>query len=190
MRTLLLIAATGLSLCGLQRSELAAEEPGSRSATILVYLPADAKLTIDGDATSSTSGTRWFVTPPLPTDGNYRYTFQAQYDRAGQTVSVKREVVVRAGRQTTVSLHAAESRTTVSFYPPEQEGEGSLGVSPSNPPAPVRTGQDRPGTLAPAMRLNGNPAPPRAAPFSEQSPLNGSGPPGSNHPSSLGVAQG
>jgi uncharacterized protein (TIGR03000 family) len=190
MRTILLFAAAGLSLGGLQQGEASAQEAAKLSATILVYLPADAKLTIDGDATSSTSGTRRFISPPLPADGNYSYTFHAQFDRAGKTVSVKREVVVRAGRQTTVSLHPTEPQPTVSFYPPDPDGGETAGTASSPPPAPARALPSGPAPRAPAFRPAGNPPPVRVSPFSEQSPLNGSGPPGSNHPASLGVAQG
>jgi uncharacterized protein (TIGR03000 family) len=169
------------------RSDVSAGEPARLAATILVYLPADAKLTIDGDATSSTSGTRRFVTPPLPGDGNYHYTFRAEFEQAGGTVSVSKDVVVRAGRQTTVSFHPPERQTTVSYYPPEQNNGDTPAVS-APPASNPRTEPVIP--RVPELRRNGVPTPLRGSSFSEQSPMNGSGPPGSNHPLSTGVGQG
>ena len=77
---------------------------GASPATVVVTLPADARLTIQGRATKSTSGVRTFVTPPLRPGQGYRYTFKAQFVREGQTITVTRDVPVRAGRQTAVSL--------------------------------------------------------------------------------------
>src|SRR5262249_9706600 len=71
-------------------------------ATVVVTLPADARLTIDGHPTRSTSGTRWFVTPPLRPGQEYTYTFRAELVRPGQTITVARQVPVWAGRQTDV----------------------------------------------------------------------------------------
>jgi uncharacterized protein (TIGR03000 family) len=176
-----------LGLSDLSRGDVSAGEPARLSATILVYLPADAKLTIDGDATSSTSETRRFVTPPLPRDGNYYYTFRAEFEQEGKTVTVSKDVVVRAGRQTTVSLYPPERQTTVSFYPPEQTNGDTPGISVSRAlnfrPEPFNP-------RVPELRRNGVPPPVRSSPFSEQSPMNGAGPPGSNNPMSMGVGQG
>jgi uncharacterized protein (TIGR03000 family) len=74
------------------------------TATVVVELPADAKLTIDGEATTSTSATRVFQTPALEPGQTFHYTFQAQVERDGKVQSVTRRVEVRAGEQTRVSL--------------------------------------------------------------------------------------
>jgi uncharacterized protein (TIGR03000 family) len=78
--------------------------PGPASATINVTLPADALLTVDGQATRSTSAHRLFITPPLQTGKSFRYTFTAQFVREGKTITVTQAVFVRAGRETTVSF--------------------------------------------------------------------------------------
>jgi uncharacterized protein (TIGR03000 family) len=77
-------------------------------ATIVVQLPADARLTIDGEATQSRSDTRTFVSPPLTPGKTYRYVLKAQVDRNGQTAETSRNVEVQAGKQTTVELEFPE----------------------------------------------------------------------------------
>jgi uncharacterized protein (TIGR03000 family) len=72
------------------------EARGPTPATILVTLPASAKLSIDGSATTSTSSTRRFVSPPLELGSTYVYTLRAELN--GQTQS--QEVRVRPGEIT------------------------------------------------------------------------------------------
>lgn len=62
-------------------------------ATIVVSLPANATLTVDGTPTTSTSAQRTLVTPALE-EGTYVYTLRAQFDGQTQT----QEVQVRAGQ--------------------------------------------------------------------------------------------
>jgi uncharacterized protein (TIGR03000 family) len=73
-------------------------------ATLIVSLPADAKLVIDDTLTSSTSAERTFVTPALTPGADYKYTLKADVTRNGQTVHVEEKVTVRAGEETRVSL--------------------------------------------------------------------------------------
>lgn len=73
-------------------------------ATIVVNLPAEAKLTIDDAATRSTSSVRVFSTPTLENSKDYFYTLKAEIVRDGQTVTASKRVAVRAGEETRVSL--------------------------------------------------------------------------------------
>jgi uncharacterized protein (TIGR03000 family) len=66
------------------------------AATIVVSLPADAKLTVDGTPTTSTSNRRTLFTPPLARGSAYVYTLRAEVN--GQTQS--QDVQVRAGQVT------------------------------------------------------------------------------------------
>jgi uncharacterized protein (TIGR03000 family) len=75
-------------------------------ATIIVSLPANATLTIDDAATTSTASPRVFTSPVLPAGKDFHYTLKAQYVRAGQPVVLSREVTVRAGEETRVNLQA------------------------------------------------------------------------------------
>jgi uncharacterized protein (TIGR03000 family) len=76
----------------------------SQPATLVVELPADATLTVDGTATSSTSSSRLFITPALQAGRTYTYTLTAQVMRDGGVQTVTREVAVRAGEETRVQL--------------------------------------------------------------------------------------
>jgi uncharacterized protein (TIGR03000 family) len=73
-------------------------------ATIVVTLPEDAKLRIDDNPTTSTSGSRVFVSPSLPTGREFHYTLTAEVMRDGKPVTVKEKIVVRAGEETRVEL--------------------------------------------------------------------------------------
>ncbi len=78
-------------------------------ATIVVSLPAEAKLTIDDVATKSTSTTRVFASPVLENGKDYVYTLKAEMDKDGKTVSTAKQVTVRAGQETRVTLEFSES---------------------------------------------------------------------------------
>jgi uncharacterized protein (TIGR03000 family) len=77
---------------------------GGAEATVVVELPADATLTVDGSATTSTSATRVFVTPALEAGKTFQYTLSAQVVRDGNVQTVTRQVDVRAGEETRVRL--------------------------------------------------------------------------------------
>jgi uncharacterized protein (TIGR03000 family) len=70
---------------------------GGTRATVVVRLPADAKLSADGTPLKMTGAERKFVTPPLPAGMEYTYRFTVEYDRDGRTVSESRNVAVRGG---------------------------------------------------------------------------------------------
>jgi uncharacterized protein (TIGR03000 family) len=73
-------------------------------ATILVSLPADAKLFVDDAATTSTTASRTFVTPALENGKTYGYTLKAEVVRDGKVVSTAKQIEVRAGATSTVTL--------------------------------------------------------------------------------------
>jgi uncharacterized protein (TIGR03000 family) len=87
------------------------------SATIQVRLPADARLTFDGEPTRSTSADRAFITPPLESGKEFHYTLRAEFVRDGANVTIERRIAVRAGQETTVSLNPpSTTEETRSFY--------------------------------------------------------------------------
>jgi uncharacterized protein (TIGR03000 family) len=79
-------------------------EAGPAPAVIVVHLPDDASLTVDGEATTSTSGLRVLVSPELNPEKDYHYTLQAEVVRDGRPVRVEERVAVRAGEETHVTL--------------------------------------------------------------------------------------
>jgi uncharacterized protein (TIGR03000 family) len=76
-------------------------------ATLIVTLPADAKLMIDGYTARSNAGTRTFVSPPLTPGEDYHYTLKAELRRGDEPVTVSKDVTVRAGQETRVTLDFA-----------------------------------------------------------------------------------
>ena len=81
-----------------------AAAPTVAPAYISVSLPADAKLTIDGQATTSTSAARSFVTTSLEDGKQYSYTLQMQVVRDGKVQTVSQDVIVQAGKESKVTL--------------------------------------------------------------------------------------
>jgi len=73
-------------------------------ATLIVSLPADAKLSIDDTATTSSSEERTFVSPALKPGMDYNYTLKAEVVRDGKTLKIEEKVVVHAGEETRVTL--------------------------------------------------------------------------------------
>jgi len=76
----------------------------SRPATVLVNLPADAKLTFNGWTSANNTTTRRFRTPALQPGQEFAYTIRAEIVRDGQTIVRNHEVVVRAGQETRVNI--------------------------------------------------------------------------------------
>jgi len=74
----------------------------SAPATIVVTLPADARLTVDGNATRATSERRTFTTPVLEFGSDYVYTIRAEVVRDGRSVVETQQVTVRGGETTNV----------------------------------------------------------------------------------------
>jgi len=87
-----------------KRSEEEETSSAPAPATIVVSLPADARLTFDGAATEARSALRTFLSPPLERGQAYYYTVRAETVRNGQTLSTTKQVVVRAGQESRVAL--------------------------------------------------------------------------------------
>jgi uncharacterized protein (TIGR03000 family) len=81
----------------------------NNTAKIYVTLPADAKLTIDGMPTVSTSTSRVFVSPRLTRGKTFYYVLKATVVRGGKTETVAKKVTVRAGEDTRVKIDIPEA---------------------------------------------------------------------------------
>lgn len=83
------------------------KKPGeiSAPATLIVNVPANAVLTIDGNATSSTSAHRVFESPVLQPGREFRYTLQATFTVEGRQVVLSKSVIVTAGAEATVDFN-------------------------------------------------------------------------------------
>jgi uncharacterized protein (TIGR03000 family) len=97
--------ASGCNSCGGMAMNTAAP------ATVVVSLPADAKLSFDNTATNSTSANRRFTTPALNADATY--TLTAEIVRDGKTLTATQVITVRAGQTTEVNLGDAQFATSV-----------------------------------------------------------------------------
>ncbi len=76
----------------------------SAPATIIVSLPADARLIVDGAPTNSVAERRTLVTPELDFGTTYVYTMRAEVVRDGRTQAQTQEVTVRGGETSTVQF--------------------------------------------------------------------------------------
>jgi uncharacterized protein (TIGR03000 family) len=92
-----------------KKPEAKPEAAKAAPAVIYVSLPADAKLTIDGNETRSISASRSFVTPALPMGKEFNYTLKAEVVRDGQAYSVIRRVTVQAGVDSRITLEVPVS---------------------------------------------------------------------------------
>jgi uncharacterized protein (TIGR03000 family) len=74
-------------------------------ATIVVSLPADARLIVDGTPTTSTSERRTLVTPVLENGTTYVYTMQVEVSREGRVMTQTQQVTVRGGETSNVQFN-------------------------------------------------------------------------------------
>jgi uncharacterized protein (TIGR03000 family) len=135
----------------------AATVSNGNRASIVVRLPADAKLYADGVALRLTGTERRFTTPALPEGMEYTYRITAEYERNGEIVSVTRRVAVRAGGNETIEfadLTAARQATGAPAPAAPRPAEPTPAVAVSNPAAPA----------APAAAPSLLPSAPPAAP--------------------------
>lgn len=84
----------------------AASAPAAAPVTLVINVPAQAVLTIDGAPTQSVSTRRTFVSPPLEPGYIYHYNLKIDVIRDGQTVSASKRIEVRPGERTEVTLEA------------------------------------------------------------------------------------
>ena len=73
-------------------------------ATLVVTLPADAKLLIDDAATTSSSSRRVFVSPALQSGREYTYSLKAEFTKNGKSVVVSKDINVTAGAEIAVTM--------------------------------------------------------------------------------------
>jgi uncharacterized protein (TIGR03000 family) len=82
-----------------------AQSPEGAPATLVVTLPADATLTIDGTPTRQMGAERRYASPPLSAGKTYAYTLIATWKEGGASRKTERRVEVQAGKETKVDLN-------------------------------------------------------------------------------------
>jgi uncharacterized protein (TIGR03000 family) len=85
------------------------EEEVTAPANLVVTLPSDARLFVDGHETKSTSGERLLTTPNLQPGREYSYTLRAEVVRDGNVQQTTQRVTVRAGQDTIVNIQIPEA---------------------------------------------------------------------------------
>lgn len=85
----------------------AGDEPDAtreRPSLVIIRLPADASLEIDGVLTRQSGEVREFDTPPLPVGKTYWYAIKATWSEGDKVVTRQARAVVRAGGTTELDL--------------------------------------------------------------------------------------
>jgi uncharacterized protein (TIGR03000 family) len=80
-------------------------------AQVVVELPTDARLFVDGNPVKAGAAKRTFNTPPLEQGQAYYYMFRAAVVRDGQTLEETTRVIVRAGEVARASFPTLETST-------------------------------------------------------------------------------
>ena len=82
-------------------------QPGgtaSSRATVVVKLPADARLFAEGQPLNLNGGERTFVTPELPFGREYVYSFRIEYERQGEMIANTKKVTVAPGKTSNLNF--------------------------------------------------------------------------------------
>ncbi len=101
--------------------------PSGRPAEIVLHVPLDAIIWVDGERTENRGAIRRFVTPPLASGRKYFYDVKVTWVQGSRAKETQRHLSFRAGDRVTLNL-APGSRT---------QAEPTLYVDPAAP-APWR----------------------------------------------------
>jgi uncharacterized protein (TIGR03000 family) len=74
---------------------------------LTVNVPADARVFVNGRATTSTGGIRQFASAGLEKDADYRYVVRVEFLSDGKPVSQEKAVSIAAGQTGTLSFSSA-----------------------------------------------------------------------------------
>ncbi len=114
MRKLLFVVATAALTVSVPGR--APADPESTRATIIVKVPADAKVFFDDEPTRQIGTLRTFSTPALQPGKEYHYDLKIEVVRGGQVLSRTRQVAVRAGQDTRVDLGELNTAAAATGY--------------------------------------------------------------------------
>jgi uncharacterized protein (TIGR03000 family) len=120
----LAVAALITAAAGLLH-EAAGQQP--TSATLIIHLPADARLYFDNMPTTQVGARRTFVTPNLKPASKYVYNLKVEVVRGGQTLSQTKQVSFQAGQTLEVDLTGVEK---------QGPDAGGAGAQPPDAPFP------------------------------------------------------
>jgi uncharacterized protein (TIGR03000 family) len=89
------------------------ESSRKTEAKVIVQLPTDAKLFVDGNPVKVNGEQQTFRTPALERGQAYYYEVRAEVVREGKTVTESKRVIVRAGEDARVSFLLIEAAPPV-----------------------------------------------------------------------------
>lgn len=118
-------------VCSLLVLALLPGQAEAEPATLVVTLPVDARLFVDGNPTTSTGSSRLLYTPALETDQKYGYTLRAEIVRDGNLLVEEKEIAVSGGQRTPVRFFATlmgAATTRDSNYGNSGTGSGTSGT--------------------------------------------------------------
>jgi uncharacterized protein (TIGR03000 family) len=69
-----------------------------------LQVPADARIWFDNEETVQTGSSRDFITPPIPTGGQYTYAIRVEWTENGRQVESTRRIKVQAGDRVELDL--------------------------------------------------------------------------------------
>jgi uncharacterized protein (TIGR03000 family) len=129
----------GVRPAGHNTATLTSNGPTAR-ATVLVKLPADARLYADSKALTLTGTERKFVSPELPAGQEFVYRFRAEYERGGETVSVTKKVPVKAGATLTIEFTDLTAAKAAPEQNADKKGERNANAIAATPTSNPGTG--------------------------------------------------
>jgi uncharacterized protein (TIGR03000 family) len=100
---------------------------------IVVSVPSDAKVLVNGNPTTSTGATRRFVSRDLNPSESYRFEIQATYTVDGKEVTQSRTVIARAGGTEQIAFDGGQSDDPVETILTLNVPEGASVVLANNP---------------------------------------------------------
>jgi uncharacterized protein (TIGR03000 family) len=118
------VQSTAVSLLIVVLANIAAAQSGTRTpyspppppkprdmpVTLVIRLPADAVLEIQGTRTQQQGEVRRFTSPPLPPGQQFTYTLKGTWQENGQPVVREKAVPVRAGEEINVDLRESPAK--------------------------------------------------------------------------------
>jgi uncharacterized protein (TIGR03000 family) len=141
-----------------------AYEPAGNTARLVIQVPPDAQVTVEGQPVQQMGPVRQLVSPPLEPGKPFHYTVKAQWNQNGQPVTQEKKVDVQAGQTATVDFNQQGGGMAPMPNPP---GDTSNYTPPTgNPP----TGNNPPNPNPPAATPPANPNPPAATPPANPTP--------------------
>jgi len=88
---------------------VASDAVAATEVQLMVSVPSNAKVFVNGNATSSQGTSRRFVSRELDPSESYRFEVQVVYDRDGSEVSQTKTVIARSGSSEEVVFDGTES---------------------------------------------------------------------------------